>query len=394
MSGGGQYDRRGVSSAKEDVHRAVRTLDRGLYPEAFCRLLPDVVAGDEEAAFLMHADGAGTKSTLAYLWWRETGDPAVFRGLAQDATVMNLDDMLCAGATGPFVLSSTIGRNKALIPGDVLEAIIVGFHDFARALAPLGVEVALGGGETADLGDLVRTVVVDATCCARIPRARVIDNAAIRPGDLILGLASTGRAAYETAENSGIGSNGLTSARHDLLARAYGEKYPETVCPETPPELVYCGPYRLEDRLPESDLSVGEALLSPTRTYAPVLAEVLREGGPALIHGLIHATGGGQTKCLHFGTNVRYVKDDLFLVPPLFQAIQAAAGTPWKEMYEVFNMGHRMEVYTGQEGADLVRAAAARHGVGARVIGRVERAAEAGRELIIASPEGTLTWRR
>ncbi len=392
MSSNGRYERRGVSTAKEDVHRAVRSLDQGIVPTAFCKVLPDLLTGDNTGALLLHADGAGTKSAVAYLWWRETGDHAVFRGIAQDAAVMNIDDMLCAGATGPYLLSSTIGRNRALVSGEVIAAIIGGFDDFARHMGGFGVEISVGGGETADVGDLVRTVVVDATCCARLPRADVLDPARIQPGDCIVALAGSGTVAYEQRPNSGIGSNGLTSARHDLLARLYAERYPETVCAETPSDLVYCGPYRLEDALPESDLSVGEAILSPTRTYAPVISHVLREGRE-LIHGMIHCTGGGQTKCLNFGGAVRYVKEDLFPIPAIFRAIQRSAGTPWRAMYEVFNMGHRMELYTSQEGASLIREAGLRYGVESRVIGRVEKGSGK-RELVIASPEGTITYER
>ena len=388
----GRYAMRGVSTAKEDVHQAVRTLDKGLFPDAFCRILPEGLGGDPASALVLHADGAGTKSALAYLVWRETGDAGVFAGIAQDAAVMNIDDMLCVGVTGPIVLSSTIGRNKALVDGEAIAAVINGFHAFAERMAPLGVEIVVGGGETADLGDLVRTIVVDATCCARVRREDVIDNRRIAPGDLIVGLSSTGTAAYEDRENSGMGSNGLTSARHELLSHVYAEKYPETWCPETAGDLVYGGPYRLEDPLPGTSLTVGEALCSPTRTYAPVIRAVLAEGR-GLIHGMVHATGGGQTKCLHFGGGVAYVKDDLFPTPPLFWHIQAHSGTTWREMFEVFNMGHRMELYTNDEGAALIEEKARAYGIAARRIGRVEDGGGQ-RALVIASAHGTYRWTR
>ena len=392
MNSQGRYAQRGVSTGKEDVHKAVAALDKGLFPTAFCRVLPDVLGRNAEDALLLHADGAGTKSIIAYLAWRETGDAAPFAGIAQDAAVMNIDDMLCAGAVGPFVLSSTIGRNKSLVTGEVISAVINGFHAFAERLGALGIELVIGGGETADLGDLVRTIVVDATCAARLKRAEVIDNAHIRPGDIIVALSSTGKAAYEDKENSGIGSNGLTSARHDLLAHRYAAKYPESWAPTTPEHLAYCGPCALDDPVPGSTLTVGEALASPTRTYAPVVNEVLVRGR-SRIHGMVHCTGGGQTKCLHFGGDVRYVKDNLFPVPPLFRLIRQHSGTAWREMYEVFNMGHRLELYTDAEGAALVENAAARRGIDARRVGRVE-AGDGRRTLVIAGPEGTLTWER
>jgi len=392
MDSQGRYVRRGVSSAKEDVHRAVAALDKGLFPTAFCRILPDALGGDERAALVLHADGAGTKSIVAYLLWRETGDPAHFAGIAQDAAVMNIDDMLCVGATGPFVLSSTIGRNKSLVGGEVVGAVINGFHAFAARLGALGIELVIGGGETADMGDLVRTIAVDATCAARLRRDEVIDNANIRPSDLIVALSGTGAATYEDKENSGIGSNGLTSARHDLLNRAYAARYPETWAPSTPESLVYSGSFGLGDPLPGTALSIGEALASPTRTYAPIIREVL-ERGRRLVHGLVHCTGGGQTKCLRFGGEVRYVKDNPFPVPPLFRLIHAESGSSWRELHEVFNMGHRLEVFACEEGAALVEEAAARFSVEARRIGRVERAGGR-RELIIAGPEGTLAWER
>ncbi|HAK94211.1 MAG TPA: phosphoribosylformylglycinamidine cyclo-ligase [Planctomycetes bacterium] len=392
MDSQGRYARRGVSSAKEDVHRAVAALDKGLFPAAFCRILPDVLGGDDRDALVLHADGAGTKSIVAYLLWRETGDPSHFAGIAQDAAVMNIDDMLCVGATGPFVLSSTIGRNKSLVGGEAIAAVINGFHAFAARLGALGTELVIGGGETADVGDLIRTIAVDATCAARLRRAEVIDNGAIGPGDLIVALSSTGAAAYEDKENSGIGSNGLTSARHDLLGRAYAARYPETWAPSTPESLVYSGSFSLSDALPGSSLTIGEALASPTRTYAPIIREVLARGR-RLIRGMVHVTGGGQTKCLRFGGEVRYVKDNPFPVPPLFRLIRERSGSSWREMHEVFNMGHRMELFTCEEGAALIEDAAARFGVEARRIGRVERAAGR-RELVIAGPDGTLAWER
>ncbi len=392
MDSQGRYARRGVSSAKEDVHRAVAGLDKGLFPAAFCRILPDALGGGDEHALVLHADGAGTKSIVAYLLWRETGDASHFAGIAQDAAVMNIDDMLCVGATGPFVLSSTIGRNKSLVGGDAIAAVINGFHAFAARLGALGIELVIGGGETADVGDLVRTIAVDATCAARLRRDEVIDNGSIRPGDAIVALSGTGAAAYEEKENSGIGSNGLTSARHDLLGRAYAARYPETWAPSTPENLVYAGSFSLSDPLPGSALTIGEALASPTRTYAPIVREVLARGR-RLIHGMVHCTGGGQTKCLRFGGAVRYVKDNPFPVPPLFRLIQARSGSTWREMHEVFNMGHRLELFTCDEGAALIEEAAARFAVEARRIGRVERA-EGRSELVIAGPDGTLAWER
>jgi len=391
MTDRGKYERRGVSSGKEEVHRAVEGLQPGLVPGAFCKVLPDLLGAREDRALVMHADGVGTKGVLAYLVWRETGSVDVFAGLAQDAAVMNIDDMLCVGATGPFVLADTIGRNKALIPGEVIKAVIQGFQRFADRLTGLGVPVVLAGGETADVGDAVRTIIVDAVCAAVLPRDRIISAGLIKPGDLIVGLASFGKAKYESMYNSGIGCNGLTSARHDLLNSVYAEKYPETVCPQTPQEFLYSGPYRTIDPLPGSDITVGEALLSPTRTYAPILLEVLAEGR-SLIHGLVHCTGGGQTKCIRFGRSVRYVKDNLFDPPPVFSAIKQASRVSWKEMFEVFNMGHRLEIFTNAEGAALVQEKAAKWDVEARIIGRVERS-DGPNELFIESPGGLLSWR-
>ncbi len=392
MSSTNRYAGRGVSTGKEDVHRAVKNMDKGLFPQAFCKLLPDTLTGDEDAALVLHADGAGTKSIIAYLWWKETGDASVFRGIAQDAAVMNIDDMLCTGVDTPIVLSSTIGRNKALIPGEVIGEVIQGFQEFADTLQSADVPLIIGGGETADLGDLVRTICVDATCCARIKRKNVIDNAGIRAGDLIVGLSSAGKTAYEEKENSGIGSNGLTSARHDLLCHRYAEKYPETCAPETPQALLFCGPFQLSAPLPRTTMTVGEALLSPTRTYAPVMKKLFAENR-RLIHGIVHNTGGAHTKCLRFGENLRFVKENLFTPPELFQQIALASGTAPREMFEVFNMGTRLELYTNGEGASMIKAVCDAFQLEQRVIGHVEKA-PGKNELLISFQGETISWNR
>lgn len=392
MPQNGRYAQRGVSTGKEDVHQAVKHLDKGLFPQAFCKILPDHLTGRTDRAVVLHADGAGTKSILAYLWWKESGDASVFQGIAQDAAVMNIDDMICTGVTGDIMLSSTIGRNKALVDGAVISEIIGGFHAFADNLAEHGVTLVIGGGETADLGDLVRTVVVDATCCAALPTAEVIDNSRIQAGDVMVGLSSTGKTTYEQAENSGIGSNGLTSARHEILKKAYQEKYPEACAPQTPDALAYCGPYALTDPLPGAGMTIGEALLSPTRTYAPVIQAILREGRH-LINGIVHNTGGAHTKCLHFGGDLRYVKDNLFPVPPLFQQIQSCSGTTLREMHEVFNMGCRMELYTNEEGAAMIQSICRRFQLESRIIGRVEKG-EGGKSLVIQAGGETMAWEK
>lgn len=380
-----RYVGRGVSSTKEDVHAAIKNLDKGLYPKAFCKIVPDYLGGNDDYCLVMHADGAGTKSSLAYLYWKETGDLGVWKGIAQDAIVMNTDDLLCVGVTDRIMLSSTIGRNKNLIPGEVIAAIISGTEEFARSMARYGSEIVLTGGETADVGDLVRTVIVDSTVCARIRRSDVIDNARIQAGDVVVALASSGRADYESEYNGGMGSNGLTSARHDVLAHELAGRYPESYDPAVPESLVYSGTRRLTEIEPESGLTYGKLILSPTRTYLPVIRKILELYRPA-IHGMVHCSGGAQTKVLHFIENLRVVKDNLFPVPPLFRVIQQESGTSWQEMYQVFNMGHRMELYVPAEVADGLITVSKSFGVDARVIGRVEAADR--KEVAIHSPYG------
>ncbi|MGF1484729.1 MAG: AIR synthase related protein [Opitutales bacterium] len=367
----GRYAARGVSSSKEEVHAVVDRLERGLFPSAFCKVTEDHLTGDPSKCCVIHADGSGTKSILAYLHWRETGDASVFRGIAQDSIVMNLDDLLCVGAMHNIVLSSTINRNARRIPGEVLAALIEGTEAFLKALRGHGVGIVSGGGETADVGDLTPTCTVDSCAVAVLERAKVVTNEGITPGLTIVGLASDGQATYETAENSGIGSNGLTSARHDLLSHHYAETYPETFDAQTEAALVYSGPFRLQDSLPGASLTVGQALLSPTRTYAPILARLLAVN-PEKVRGLVHCSGGGQTKCLRFGQGVHFVKDTLFTTPALFREIQKVSQTDWREMYQVFNMGHRMEVYCQFEDAPWVIETARAFGVGAQVVGRTE----------------------
>ncbi len=381
-----RYARRGVSSQKEEVHAAIRDMDKGLFPKAFCKVLPDLLTGDTAWCSVMHADGAGTKSVLAYLYWRETGDLSVWEGIAQDALVMNLDDLLCVGVTDHILVSSTIGRNKRLVPGEVIAAIIRGTESFLAFLREQGVEAWLAGGETADVGDLVRTVIVDSTVTARLRRDEVIRNDAIRPGDVIVGLASYGRATYEKAYNSGIGSNGLTSARHDVFRHDLAEKYPEAWDPGLPPDLVYTGRYGLTDPTEVEGVDMGKLVLSPTRTYAPVIREVLRQMRSE-VHGMIHCTGGGQTKVLHFIDDLHVIKDNLFPVPPVFRYIRESSGTPWREMYQVFNMGHRMELYLPPERAQEVIDIAASYRIEAKVVGRVE--ASHRRRLTLRTDEGT-----
>ena len=378
-----------MSADKEDVHKAIRNLDKGLFPKAFCKIVPDLLAGDPDHCTVMHADGAGTKSSLAYIYWKETGDLSVWKGIAQDAVVMNTDDLLCIGATGPVLLSSTIGRNKNRIPGEVVQAIISGTEEVLALLRDHGMEIHSTGGETADVGDLVRTIIVDSTVVCRMPRRHVIDNANIRPGDVIVGLASYGQAKYEHEYNGGMGSNGLTSARHDVFSRVYAERYPESVDPEVPEDLRYCGPHLVTDVIPGVPLDAGKLVLSPTRTYAPVLIPLLKELGQH-IHGIVHCSGGAQTKVLHFVENLHVIKDDLFDIPPLFRRIREITGTDLKEMYKVFNMGHRMEVYLPEAHASAVIDAARAHGVEAKIIGRVE--ASSAKRLSIHSSEGVLEY--
>ena len=385
-----KYDQRGVSASKEEVHAAIQHLDKGLYPNAFCKILPDLAAGSAKHCNLLHADTAGTKTSLAYLYWRETGDLSVWPGVAQDAIVMNLDDMACAGCTDNIMLSSTIGRNKGLIPAEVIAAVIRGTSDFVEKMQQHGVSLHLAGGETADVGDIVRTIDVGFTAFARMKRSEVlVPN--IRPGDVIVGLASYGQATYETEYNGGMGSNGLTAARHDVLSKIYAEKYPESFDPRLPSEVVYTGNRTLTEKisLGSQEVTVGKLILSPTRTYLPVLQELLRDHRKKL-HGLIHVTGGGQTKVLKFVQDAHIVKDNLFELPPLFRLIQESSSTAWREMYQVFNMGHRMEIYLPARHADAVMAVAEKYGIEARVIGRVKRAQ--GEKVTVKSPFGKFEY--
>lgn len=386
-----KYQQRGVSAAKEDVHKAISKLDKGLFPKAFCKILPDFLGGDDQWCNIIHADGAGTKSSLAYAYWKQTGDLSVWKGIAIDAVVMNLDDMLCVGATQNFLLSSTIGRNKRLVPGEVIAAIISGTQEFIEEMALHGISIHFGGGETADLGDLVRTVVVDSTVTARMRRSDVVSNDAIRPGDVIVGLASYGQATYEQQYNGGMGSNGLTSARHDVFHKSVGQLYPETFDSGIDESVVYVGKHLLTDKVEGTPLDAGKLVLSPTRTYAPILKPVLEQLG-ANIHGLVHCSGGAQTKVLHFVDGVRVIKDNLLPVPPLFQLIQESSGTAFKEMYQVFNMGHRMEVYLPEAYAAEVIAISQSFGVEAQVIGRVEAAPET--EVQLETPYGSFSYKK
>lgn len=384
-----RYMQRGVSASKEDVHNAIKNIDKGLYPKAFCKIIPDVLGGDPEYCNIMHADGAGTKSSLAYLYWKETGDLSVWKGIAQDALIMNIDDLLCVGAIDNILVSSTIGRNKMLIPAEVVSAIINGTDELLAELRDMGVGVYATGGETADVGDLVRTVIVDSTVTCRMRRSDVIDNARIRPGDVIVGLASFGKATYEKEYNGGMGSNGLTSARHDVFARYLAEKYPESYDAAVPRELVYSGGMTLTDAIDGVPLDAGKLVLSPTRTYAPVVKKLL-DTMRGEIHGMVHCSGGAQTKILHFVDQVRVVKDNLFPVPPLFRLIREQSGTDWAEMYKVFNMGHRLEIYLAPESADEVIAVSQSFGIDAQVVGRVETGEK--KELIIRSEFGEFTY--
>ena len=385
-----RYDLRGVSAAKEDVHNAIRNIDKGLYPRAFCKIIPDILGGDAEWCNIMHADGAGTKSSLAYAYWRETGDLGVWKGIAQDALIMNVDDLLCVGATDRMLVSSTIGRNKRLISGDVVAAIINGTEELLETMREYGVEIYGTGGETADVGDLVRTIIVDSTVTTRMRRADVIDNANITDGDVIVGLASFGQATYEKEYNGGMGSNGLTSARHDVFAKYLAEKYPESFDKAVPDELVYSGGLKLTDPVEGSPLNAGKLVLSPTRTYAPVVKKLLDALRPN-IHGMVHCSGGAQTKVMHFiGNNCRVVKDNMFPVPPLFKTIKEQSGTAWDEMYKVFNMGHRLEVYLSPEHAEEVIAISKSFNIDAQVVGRVEESDK--KELIIKSEFGEFIY--
>ena len=384
-----RYNMRGVSASKEDVHAAIKNVDKGLYPKAFCKIIPDILGGDPEYCNIMHADGAGTKSSLAYMYWKETGDLSVWKGIAQDALIMNIDDLLCVGATDNILVSSTIGRNKLLIPGEVIAAIINGTEELLADLRELGVNAISTGGETADVGDLVRTIIVDSTVTCRMKRSDVINNANIAAGDVIVGLSSSGRATYEKEYNGGMGSNGLTSARHDVFAKYLAEKYPESYDRAVPDALVYSGGMQLTDPVDGTPLDAGKLVLSPTRTYAPVVKRLLDEMRPA-IHGMVHCSGGAQTKVMHFVEGKHVIKDNMFPVPPLFELIQRESGTDWSEMYKVFNMGHRLEIYIKPEDADCVIAIAESFGIEAKVIGRVEEAPE--NKLTIISPKGTFEY--
>ncbi|MDL2243629.1 phosphoribosylformylglycinamidine cyclo-ligase [Bacteroidales bacterium OttesenSCG-928-J19] len=384
-----RYMQRGVSASKEDVHNAIKNIDKGIFPKAFCKIIPDVLGGDPEYCNIMHADGAGTKSSLAYLYWKETGDLSVWKGIAQDALIMNIDDLLCVGATDNILLSSTIGRNKHLIPGEVISAIIQGTNELCEELSRLGVRIYPTGGETADLGDLVRTIIVDSTVTCRMKRSEVIDNANIQAGDVIVGLASYGQATYEKEYNGGMGSNGLTSARHDVFAKYLAKHYPESFDPNVPVDLVYSGQKRLTDAVEGVDPDAGKLVLSPTRTYAPVIKQLLDELR-SRIHGMVHVSGGAQTKVLHFVDNLKITKNNLFPVPPLFKLIQEQSGTDWKEMYKVFNMGHRMEIYLPQEYAEDVISISRSFNIDAQVVGFVEASDK--KELIIESEYGRFEY--
>ncbi len=366
-----RYIMRGVSASKEDVHNAIKNIDKGLYPKAFCKIIPDILGGEPEYCNIMHADGAGTKSSLAYLYWKETGDLSVWKGIAQDALIMNIDDLICVGAVDNILVSSTIGRNKLLVPGEVISAIINGTDELLAELREMGIGVYATGGETADVGDLVRTIIVDSTVTCRMKRSDVINNANIKAGDVIVGLASYGKATYEKEYNGGMGSNGLTSARHDVFAKYLAQKYPESFDAAVPDELVYSGGLKLTDKVEDSPLDAGKLVLSPTRTYAPVVKKLLDVMRPK-IHGMVHCSGGAQTKVLHFVENVHVIKDNLFPVPPLFKTIKEQSGTNWAEMYKVFNMGHRLEVYLDKADADKVIEVSKSFGIDAQIIGRVE----------------------
>jgi len=384
-----RYSQRGVSASKEDVHQAISKLDKGLFPKAFCKIVPDHLSEDDKWCIAMHADGAGTKSSLAYIYWKETGDLSVWRGIAQDAIVMNIDDLLCIGATGNILLSSTIGRNKNLIPGEVIASIINGTEEVLDMLRAHGLNIRSTGGETADLGDLVKTVVVDSTVVTRMKRSDVIDNANIRPGNVIVGLASSGKASYEQEYNGGMGSNGLTSARHDVFYNHYASKYPESFDKELTADLVYSGSYKVTDTLPEVELNVGKLVLSPTRTYAPVIIEVLKQMRSEIC-GMVHCSGGAQTKVLHFIDSMRVIKDNLFDAPPLFKMIQQESSTDWKEMYKVFNMGHRMELYVEEKRAEEIIEISRSFNIDAKIIGRVEPSAS--KEVVLNTTYGEFKY--
>ncbi len=367
-----RYAQRGVSASKEDVHNAIKNIDKGLFPKAFCKIVPDHLTGSEDHCLVMHADGAGTKSSLAYMYWKETGDVSVWKGIAQDALIMNVDDLICVGATDNIMLSSTIGRNKNLIPGEVISAIINGTEELISDLKKHGITIHSTGGETADVGDLVRTIIVDSTVTARVEKSKVIDNANIKAGDVIVGLASFGQATYETEYNGGMGSNGLTSARHDVFAKYLAEKYPESFDASVPEELVYSGNTKLTDTVENSPLDAGKLVLSPTRTYAPIIKKILEKYSSNEIHGMVHCSGGAQTKILHFVDSLHIIKNNMFPIPPLFKLIQEQSSTDWKEMYQVFNCGHRMELYIDEAIAEEIISISKSFDVDARIIGKVE----------------------
>ena len=384
-----KYSKRGVSSGKEEVHEAIKNIDKGLYPKAFCKIIPDFLGGNSDYCNVMHADGAGTKSSLAYVYWKETGDLSVWKGIAQDAIIMNLDDLLCIGVYDNILISSTIGRNKLYIPGEVITAIINGAEEILEWLRSIGVGIWSTGGETADVGDIVRTIIVDSTVVARVKRADIISNHNIRAGDVIIGLASSGITTYEKEYNSGIGSNGLTSARHDLFDNYLAKKYPESIEPQLPDNLIYSGKLKLTDKLTDYKIDAGKFVLSPTRTYAPVIMQILEEMRSE-IHGMVHCSGGGQTKILHFIDNLHVIKDNLFSIPPLFEMIHDISGTDWKEMYSVFNMGHRMEIYTVPANAKRIIEIAAGFNLEAKIIGRCETHDK--KRLTISSEAGTFEY--
>lgn len=385
-----RYAQRGVSASKEDVHNAIKNIDKGLFPKAFCKIVPDYLTGSNDHCLVMHADGAGTKSSLAYMYWKETGDVSVWKGIAQDALIMNVDDLICVGATDNIMLSSTIGRNKNLVPGEVISAIINGTEELIADLKAHGITIHSTGGETADVGDLVRTIIVDSTVTARLERKKVIDNANIKAGDVIVGFASYGTATYEREYNGGMGSNGLTSARHDVFEKYLAEKYPESYDASVPQELVYSGHKKLTDSVEDTPLDAGKLVLSPTRTYAPIVKKILEKYTAEQIHGMVHCSGGAQTKILHFIDNLHVIKDNLFPVPPLFKLIQEQSGTDWKEMYQVFNCGHRLELYVDQSIANDLIAIANSFNVEAQIIGKVS--ASETKQLTIASEFGTFTY--
>tara|TARA_R110002050_G_scaffold102774_1_gene211614 strand:- start:53250 stop:54413 length:1164 start_codon:yes stop_codon:yes gene_type:complete len=384
-----KYEKRGVSAEKTDVHKAIENIDKGLFPKAFCKIVPDYLTGSHDHCVVMHADGAGTKSSLAYAYWKETGDISVWKGIAQDALIMNIDDLLCVGATGPILLSSTIGRNKGLIPGEVIKAIIEGTEELIEDLKQYGVEIISTGGETADVGDLVRTIIVDSTVVARLKKSEIVDNANIKPGNVIVGLASSGQASYEKEYNGGMGSNGLTSARHDVFSKNVAKNYPQTYDSSIDTELVYSGGMELTSEVSGSPLNAGKLVLSPTRTYAPVIAAILKEHRGQL-DGMVHCSGGAQTKILHFVGEHRVIKDNMFEIPPLFKLIKEQSETEWREMYQVFNMGHRMEIYTDEETAQKIISISESFNIPAQVIGRVEASEK--RELIITSEYGEFKY--